>query len=268
MGPHINDAEGSWDWWSQSDRGYGDVRAVRSYGDERWDYPDRRAMGSRPASLYSEIQKIAPNGVRGKTKDGVTTYQAGEYPQQKASDNIAKKLNELKKAGQLQKVPQTVTLDSRKYDEYGEPFRPQTLETYILDGKKYTCCKVFGATNSNVTMSDGSKADKDSEQWFEWQPITWLIDEKKNRAVAQDILFSGVHMNANNKYGGNLEQSDIGKFLRECFSKDTMLEKLVANNKYQNIPATKKMNIKLRNDIIIEKRREALRKSQETEICE
>ena len=69
-------------YWTKSDDGDIDVRAVSADGSGHWVFVDLRTGGARPALPFSSIGSIPTNGESGKrARDGILEVEYGYYPQ-------------------------------------------------------------------------------------------------------------------------------------------------------------------------------------------
>jgi len=92
-GYHIdgnNSLEGRTGWyWTKSDDGDNDARAVGRDGRRNWNYVRERYGGARPALPFSSISNIPTNGVSGRRdSDGIYVVEYGYYPQHAVSRSM------------------------------------------------------------------------------------------------------------------------------------------------------------------------------------
>jgi len=223
MGAHIDDISGYGYYWTQSDDGNGNVHVVLINGSEGYGTIDDIGIGGRPAVKYSDLLDNVPYGIFGETPEGVDTFMAGTWLQKKVSNEMSQKLTLMLEAGKL-------PIMEDEHIEIDYPFLKDMrfdmleLPRYTLRGRQYTRFQIFGPDGDGVQMSDGSFAEFANDYWFEWLPIIWLIDEEKDIAISQDILFTGIAINTSETYDGNFEKTRMGHFLR-ALSKEIRLEK-------------------------------------------
>ena len=122
-------------YWTRSDDGDNDARAVSGYGRRDLSNVRNRNGGARLALPFSSIDRIPTNGVSGKDKDGVKYVEYGFYPQSAVTRGLQQELERQFTSGRLTKTGNGYTTDSRKYDEYGEKFKAQRHEEYEYKGK-------------------------------------------------------------------------------------------------------------------------------------
>ena len=76
-------------YWTKSDDGDNDARAVTEIGSRRFHHVDLRNGGARPALPFSSISNIPTNGESGKrARDGVLEVEYGYYPQKAVSRDM------------------------------------------------------------------------------------------------------------------------------------------------------------------------------------
>lgn len=181
------------------------------------DYFDRR-IGARPVLSYSSIRDISSNVVR--AKDGILEVEYGEYPQKAVSKKLQDELEGAYNYHQtfIKKTGKTYTIDSRTRKEYDKKFSAQIIEEYsFVDGKKYVRVKHMGYDGY---FSNGEYYKSGDYVWVEVQPIKWLIDEKRDIALSEKLLFAGVQFKHKGKYKGDFNKTDIKEFMDRYFSKD------------------------------------------------
>ena len=211
-------------WWTRSDDGDNDVRAVSTYGDRDCDDVDIREGGARPALPYSSISSIASNEVRGSF--GIKEVEYGEYPQTIVDERFSRELEENYKRGTgIRKTGKTYTTDSVNYDDYDTSFEPRKHEEFEYKGRKYI--RIVGDYNGeDYEPSDGRKIVSGEPYWVAVEPIKWLIDERANIALSKKIIFSGVQFKNCDYYDGNFDETDIKKFMDNYFSKEIVSDRV------------------------------------------
>ena len=185
---------------------------------------DRRYIGARPTISYSSISDYASNGH--VNEEGIFEIEYGEYPQQVASDELQEQLNKEFEAGNLELSGKTYTTDSIELKNCSQKFKPQILEEYVINNKKYIrvkadlCeiyCRVYMFSNGKI-YANGDYV------WVEVQPIKWLVDEKENLAISKYILYAGVQFKYGRHYNGDFKRTDQKFFLDNFFSKEIVLK--------------------------------------------
>lgn len=164
-------------------------------------------------------------------QDGILEVEYGEYPQRAADSNLQKALEKAFKKGKLTPTGKTYTTDSRKYNEYDQPFEAQADIEYEYNGKKYV--RVVANTyydGQYVQLSNGAKYRDDDVVFVEVEPIKWIVDEEADLAVSKNLLFAGVQFNREMNYQGNFDETDMKSFLDNCFAKDIQLSNSFLNS--------------------------------------
>ena len=203
-------------WWTKTPYNTS-VRAIYYYGSRSWYTINPRDGGARPALPYSSISFISSNGVRGST--GIKEIEYGEYPQTIVIETLSQELEYLYNNNILNTTGKNYTTDSVKYDEYNEKFNARIHTEYEYNGSKYI--RFVGDSNCDgETLSDGRKVKKGQPYWVKVEPITWLIDEKANIALAKKILFAGVQFKHTSDYDGDFSKTDIKQFMDRYFAKE------------------------------------------------
>jgi len=179
---------------------------------------DYRYVSARSASLFSggSPSIIPPNGVRGR--DGVVRFTEGEYPQTAAGESVSKDLDAKLKNGTLKMTGKSYTTDSRRNDEFDEPFAPITHTEYEYNGKKYIQVKA-NLCEENVELSNRKEVKRGYPVWVEVEPIVWLYDEKTGIALTEKLIFAGVQFNEKD-YDGDFSKTTIKKFMDTYLAKD------------------------------------------------
>lgn len=150
--------------------------------------------------------------------DGILRIQEGSYPQTIVSDEVERKLKKLYNKGTLGKTGHTFTFDSRNYNEYDKSFMPRTIEEYQYGGARYV--RVQCLDSDPGILSNNEKAKTGEFYWVKVEPITWLVDEKKNIMVSERLLFSGIQFDNNNSYDGDFKKTFANKYLNNYFAKE------------------------------------------------
>jgi len=193
LDPYMNEMTGHGYYHTSSSYNDSNLCVVLVNGIEGHGTAEDTGIGGRLSMKYSDLLKATPHGIHGQTADGVLTYMAGTFLQKKVSPEMEQKLNSLFEEGKL----------SLEYEEYSDicykylkdiRFDLLELPRYVLRGRHYTPFPILGHVDDGIVMSDGTFAKFGSTYWFEWQPIIWLIDEEQDKALTQDILFTGISL--------------------------------------------------------------------------
>ena len=210
-------------YWTRSDDGDNDARAVAYYGDRPHRNVHDRYVASRPASPFSSIAQIPTNGVSGsRARDGIIEVKYGYYPQKAVSKTMQMRLETAYQRRNIIKTQNSYTVDSRKYDEYDKAFLPQKYEEYEMDGKRYVRVVANSYFDGNAfTLSNGEEYKDGDAVWVEVEPIKWLVDEKAKLMITEKLVFAGVQFNKERNYKTqNFGKTDIKKFMDTYFAKE------------------------------------------------
>lgn len=205
-----------WYWTCTDDKDH-DARIINSAGKDGRKQINNRHGGARLALLFTQIKSIYSNKLR--RNDGILEIEYGEYPQQVAPQDLQLKLERLYSSRVLElcETKNSYTIDSIKYDEY--KYR----------GKKYVRVTANIANiydDKIITLSNGVYYRNNDVVWVEVQPIKWLIDEEKNIAITEKIIFAGIPFNNERNYEGLYRTTDIKKFIDNIFSVDIIPPKV------------------------------------------
>ena len=236
-------------WWTRSDDGDNDVRAVSTYGDRDCDDVDIREGGARPALPYSSISSIASNEVRGSF--GIKEVEYGEYPQTIVDETLSNKLEECYCYNEdipfevdLVRTGKVYTTDSVNYDDYDTSFEPRKHEEFEYKGSKYIRI-VADYNGEDYELSDGRKIVSGEPYWVRVEPITWLVDERANIALSKKIIFSGVQFKNDEYYDGDFDKTDIKQFMDNYFSKEIVSDRVYS----QTTPVEQTQNIEAKEPV-------------------
>ena len=155
--------------------------------------------GFRPALPYSAIKSFVSNVVRGPKN--VLIGEFAWYPGEIAPQNIREELELLYQQGELKEQE----CESYKWVLYKE--------------KRYARVKSEEQAN-NEKLSDGTTVIPSNYYWVEVEPNKILIDEEKDIALFEKIVFSGIPFKSEGKYKGDFANTDIGIYLKEVFARD------------------------------------------------
>lgn len=149
---------------------------------------------------------------------GVIEVECFEWPQTVAESSIATQLENEYQRKTLKETGIDFPTDSVDINDYDIEFQERNHIVYEYRGKKYI--RFLGDKNAEgETLSDGSKVQIDKPYWIAVEPIKWFVDEQKDEVIPKKILFAGVQFNHVSNYTGNFEQTDIKKYLDNCFAK-------------------------------------------------
>ena len=227
----------SW-FWTRSDDGDNEVRAVTKYGDGYYYYRYLRSGAVRPALQSSVIfSKISPNRVRGY--NGTEEVEYGEYPQNAADSRMQNILESEYNRG-MNKTGRSYTFDSVKYDDYDTGFKPVTYEEYEFQGKKYIRIKAnsdFGG--GKFKLSNGVEYRDGDYVWVEVSPVKWLIDDRTGILISKKGLVSGIRfLDKRTNYKGDFDRTEMKEYLDRYMLRD--LTQIVTFTRVQNMTPEEK----------------------------
>lgn len=211
------------DWWTKSAMD-GSVSAIDRLGSKIFCDPDNSFVGARPVLPYHLIaDKSLDSGVDFL---GIKRVEYGEYPQNIANNYVSSKLEELYNCCNLRKTGKSYNIyfthpyswspsNKSRLDSYPE---------YEYDGNRYIRVK-YEASPNRQQLSNGSLSERGCYYWVEVKPIVWLVDEDRDLAVSDMILFAGVRYKKSESYDGRFENTDIKWFMDEYFAHDMMIDK-------------------------------------------
>lgn len=209
----------SW-FWTKSDDGDNDVRAVYKNGFRYGNYRYGRTGVVRPALQSSVIfSQISPNRVRGYNDTFEVEY--GEYPQY-AVDSGMQNILETEYNRGMNKTGKSYTFDSVKYDDYDTGFKAVTYEEYEYQGKKYIRIRANSDFGGNrFKLSNGVEYRDGDYVWVEVSPVKWLIDDRTGTLISKKGLVSGIRfLDRNQNYKGDFERTEMKEYLDRYMSKD------------------------------------------------
>lgn len=209
----------SW-FWTRSDDGDNDVRAVDNYGDRDYSYKCARYAVVRPVLQSSVIvSQISPNKVRGY--NGTEEAEFGEYPQY-AVDSRMQSILESEYNRGMNKTGRSYTFDSVKNYDDNTGFKPVTYEEYEYQGKKYIRIKAnFGFGGNKFMLSNGVEYRNGDYVWVEVSPVKWLIDDRKGLLISKYGLVSGIRfLDKKINYKGDFDRTEMYEYLNKYMIKD------------------------------------------------
>ena len=210
-------------YWTKSDDGDNDARAVLDDGDRHYDSVYERNGGARPALPFSSISNIPTNGESGKrARDGVLEVEYGYYPQKAVSRDMQERLERAYRSSSISKTGNSYTTDSVAYDDYDTAFQPQTHQEYEYNGKRYVRVEANSYYDgNNFTLSNGEQYRDGDNVWVEVEPVKWLVDERARMMITENLIFAGVQFNKERNYKTrNFDRTDIKTFMDKYLSRD------------------------------------------------
>lgn len=212
-------------YWTKSDDGDNDARAVNEYGGRNRYDVDLRNGGARPALPFSSISSIPTNGVSGapkRARDGVLEVEYGYYPQKAVSRDMQERLERAFERRSLSRTGKKYTTDSRKYDEYDEVFSPKQHEEFQLDGKRYVRVEANSCFDGDeFKLSNGESYRDGDPVWVEVAPVKWLVDERAKMMLTDKLIFAGVQFKHTRDYHTkDFDRTDIKTFMDRYLSKE------------------------------------------------
>ena len=210
-------------YWTKSDDGDNDARAVDDDGDRFCNSVDERNGGARPALPFSSISNIPTNGESGKrARDGVLEVEYGYYPQKAVSRDMQERLERAYRSSSISKTGNSYTTDSVAYDDYDTAFQPQTHQEYEYNGKRYVRVEANSYYDgNNFTLSNGEQYRDGDNVWVEVEPVKWLVDERARMMITENLIFAGVQFNKERNYKTrNFDRTDIKTFMDKYLSRD------------------------------------------------
>lgn len=226
-------------WWTQTTKGFHDVHIVSCDGDDEIEEDVSRNCGIRPAfSLYKTPSIIASAK---KGADGIFETEYGSYPQSAASLQLQRELLRLLTNNKLDESGKRYTIDSRKFDKYGDGFQSKELIEYTYQGKRYVYHK-FNSCHEGalITLSNKQQYKDGDFVFYEVQPVKWLVDFKAGWAIAKYILLAGIQFNNHLSTSSDFPNTNMNKFLQNHMTKDLFQNNYTRKN--EQITSIKKKN--------------------------
>ncbi len=225
-------------FWTRSDDGDNDVRAVNKNGFRSYIYRYERYGAVRPVLQSSVIfSQISPNRVRGY--NGTEEVEYGEYPQNAADSRMQNILESEYNRG-MNKTGRSYTFDSVKYDDYDTGFKPVTYEEYEYQGKEYIRIKANSDFGGNKFMlSNGVEYRNGDYVWVEVSPVKWLIDDRTGILISKKGLVSGIRfLDKRTNYKGDFDRTEMKEYLDRYMLRD--LTQTVTFTRVQNMTPEEK----------------------------
>ena len=225
-------------FWTRSDDGDNDVRAVNKNGFRSFICRYERYGAVRPALQSSVIlSQISPNRVRGY--NGTEEVEYGEYPQNAADSRMQNILESEYNRG-MNKTGRSYTFDSVKYDDYDTGFKPVTYEEYEYQGKEYIRIKANSDFGGNkFKLSNGVEYRNGDYVWVEVSPVKWLIDDRTGILISKKGLVSGIRfLDKRTNYKGDFDRTEMKEYLDRYMLRD--LTQTVTFTRVQNMTPEEK----------------------------
>lgn len=162
----------------------------------------------------------------GRARDGILEVEYGFYPQDAAPVNIQKELEFALNHRTINKLKDSLTVDSREYNDYNLEFSPRPIDKYEYKGKIYVRVQA-NSCHGEFTLSNNQRYTNGDYVWVEVQPVKWLVDEKEKLILSEKILFAGVQFNHERNYKGDFKTTDIKRYLDECFTNDLLAQNII-----------------------------------------
>ena len=174
-------------FWTKSDDGDNDVRAVHWSGEKFERYRNERSGVVRPVLQSSKIFfQVLPNRTMGYNR--IEEVEYGEYPQNAPDFDMQRRLENEYQRGMLQRTSRGYTFD--KNDDFSR-FQPVTYEEYEYNGKRYIRVEAK-SSYGNFKLSNGKEYKNGDYVWVEVSPVKWLIDDRTNTLVSKIGLLAGI----------------------------------------------------------------------------
>lgn len=223
-------------WWIDRDK-YSVASAIDRNGAIIKQPPYLRATCARLSIKYDEIKDYIKKIY--KINKDITIVEAFEYPRTIVNEHMQEVLDKKLAENKLIKTGKTYTVDSRKYDEYKEQFKPQKLIEYHFYDKNYVKVKANLYKNNEYLKEVKAKMSNDrivkdkEEVWVAVEPIKWIMDEEI--AFSLNALFAGIQFDDKEFYNGDFLYTNIKNFLDNYFSKEIILSDEYNKNNYNKI---------------------------------
>ena len=227
----------SW-FWTRSDDGDNDVRAVDSYGDGTRKFRYEGFGTVRPVLQSSEIfSQITINRVKGY--NGTEEVEYGEYPQYVPDFKTQTILESEYKRG-MNKTGGSYTFNSIKVGNKNTKFKPVTYEEYEYQEKKYIRVKANSDFGGNkFKLSNGVEYWHGDYVWVEVSPVKWLIDDRTGILISKKGLVSGIRfLDRRTNYKGDFDRTEMKEYLDRYMLRD--LTQTITFTRVQNMTPEEK----------------------------
>ena len=201
-----------------------------------------REISVRPVLESSFIFNFVHNR-RKKGYNGVEEVTFGEYPQYAPEYKKQLEIEKFYQYGLLVKTGRTYTFDRSKVKNKSQEFQPVTYDEYEYNNgyevKRYVRVKAnlfhgydektegraiarpehYLSTTQTLSTGDATKCGY--YVWLEVKPVTWLIDEQKQRLISKIALLSGIRFSGE-RYSSRFEDTDMYQFLNQHMLRDIL----------------------------------------------
>ena len=204
-------------YWLAKRHGGPNAYMVDTFGVEGSGFVGRNDIGIRPVVPYSAIKSMAT--LNRRVMNGVCEVECGEYPQQVASDVITRKLERLFLNGDLTTTDKTYTFFRKENNNFNtDKYIPTVCSEYVHDGKKYIRIKHIGDPvefddDPGLPFPNKRIINTGDYVWVEVSPVTWIVNERDNVAVSEQILLSGIRYDDHNNYDGDFSKTELKGYL-------------------------------------------------------
>lgn len=202
-----------WYWSSTIDKN-NNVCTISFVGNSNNHLGDEREGGIRPALFYSSLSDIIANGTSKRCSDDILEIEFGYYPRQAASKKLQEQLEEGFQNQEIKTTGNTYTIDSRRGLEFNKNFSPKVLDEYEYNGKKYVRVMANSCFyGRKFRLSNEETYQNGDYVWVEVQPVKWLVDEKEQVILTEEIISSGIQYNHNKKRMNDFDLTDLKLYL-------------------------------------------------------
>jgi hypothetical protein len=131
--PKTRDGQRAGIIWSASSTQRGSVYTVYDNSVQRYNDPNERNLGARPALPSSVASSIRLSEAKPSRKiSGVDVVEFGEYPQTIATEEVSEKLEKALTTRKLQATGKKYTFDGEEFDAYNTPFSAKEFIAFIM----------------------------------------------------------------------------------------------------------------------------------------
>jgi|GEM_PF-51836 len=202
--------------WSESNDGYGGVRAVNSNGDEMAFYGRPlaylRRVAARPVSPFSAISHLL---VQSTSSLFLERIADGEYPQTIVDKELNKELEFNFNNGNLRNglisTGKTFVMDGQKSSESNKPMAEKHLPMFEYGEKRYVRV-IANMSKKSRTLIYGNTYKDGEIWWVEVEPRVRLIDREAKIALDAFAHIGGIKF-SDERYDGNFEKTNMYDFL-------------------------------------------------------
>lgn len=195
------------------------VTVVDPRGIKDYEFPSMRASSIRLVLELSSI--ILDNEIRRRANDGIIEIQLGHYPSNAVSHELQNKLELIYRYNGMNKTGNSYTVDERNQSEIRKKFTPQTYEEYDYEGQKFVRVKMNSCfEDENIKLSNGQLYKNGDYVWISVEPVIWLLDEKTQKIITEELICAGVQFKHSMSYNGNFNKTTIKKFINTYLIND------------------------------------------------